>query len=206
MGRVTLFVSLATAAVVVGCNDRTQPQAPLTPSALTSPVNADLDPQAAHAQSSGHQASAAMPPDISGVWSFESVVRVNQPSDLNELIGAPPVGTPMTQVTCRPMATWTIVQHGATFDAEATQEVTCRVGEVEFVPPEFAFPPTYSLSGWINGRSVHLSWPIDEPNCQNHGSVRVTGGVAREIVGVTGGCTLPFHPGSLSEHWTLRRP
>lgn len=149
---------------------------------------------------------AAPVPDIGGSWVFEETIWVLQPSQLNEVIGAPPSDRPMTQVECDAVGTVEIDQQGCEIQGTATQSVVCRVDGVEFVPPDFAFNPEFDInSGWLHGRSIYFETGHTLNICNNRGSVRVLGGVAERIEAV-GDCPVSFHPGEYHSFWTMRRP
>lgn len=149
---------------------------------------------------------AAPVPDIGGSWVFEEKIWVLQPSQLNEVIGAPPSDQPMTQVECEAVGTIEIEQQSCELQGTATQSVVCTVDGVEFVPPDFAFNPEFNINtGRLRGRSIYFETGHTLNICDNRGSVRVLGGVAERIEAV-GDCPVPFDPGEQHSFWTMWRP
>lgn len=184
-----LFFAGLVATALAACSPR-------TPTGIEGVATGDPSLKAAH----------GAVPDISGSWVFEERIRVLQPSSLNPVIGAPIVNTPMTQVVCDAEGTIEIVQQGATFHGTATQAVLCRVGDVEFVPPAFAFNPVFDIpSGDIRGRSIHFQTGHTLNQCENRGSLGLERGVAESIHAI-GDCPVPFDPGEHHSTWRIRRP
>ena len=144
-------------------------------------------------------------PDIAGEWIYSERIWVLQPSELNDLIGAPQVDKPMTQVVCRARGAMSIEQDGSTFEGTATQEVICSVDGVAFVPPEFAFNPEFTVfNGSVHGRSIRFETGHTLNVCVNRGSAEVIAGVV-ESMNIVGSCPLPFHPGEGHSSWSIVR-
>lgn len=168
------------------------------------PIATDVEPPAAATDPAPTPAARAVP-DVSGSWTFHERIVVLQPSELNGVIGAPAREEPMTKVVCQSEGTMELDQDGAAFEGTATQSVVCRVGDVSFVPPEFAFNPEFTLfDGRIRGHAVHFRTGHTLNVCKNRGSVRVQGGVVSEIRAV-GDCPVPFDPGEHHSMWYLKR-
>lgn len=145
-------------------------------------------------------------PHVGGEWVFSETISVLQPSELNAIIGGPEVEAPMTRVNCVAEGTMTLEQSGAAFEGTATQSVICRIGDVSFVPPEFAFNPEFFiLNGRIHGHAIHFDTGHSLNTCPQRGSIRVDGNTAVAL-SAFGKCEVPFHPGVHNSWWTIRRP
>lgn len=173
---------------------------PACDSADSTGVDAAPSPEATRTSS-----DIASVPSIAGEWAFSERIWVLQPSELNGLIGAPPVERPMTQMVCHAEGGIELVQQGASFEGTATQSVICSVDGVEFVPPAFAFNPEFTISnGRIRGRSIYFETGHTLNVCDNRGSVRIRGGTIQSM-GAIGNCPVIFDPGEHHSSWTMWR-
>jgi hypothetical protein len=158
--------------VLLGCNR----QADTTISSLS----AGPSPLAL-SELAGPVAAQATVIDISGLWSFTETVNAQMPIEVIEQFGVPlqPEGR-ITHLICENSGIATFVQTGSTFNGtQETQLSRCvtRGGQVL----EGFFALTFSVRGYIEGRSVHAEDP--NANCPASFVALVSDGVATGMRG-----------------------
>jgi len=173
MNRLIPVVLVAASLAVSACATDERPSSPIAPSDAT-------------------EVSANASLDLSGVWSWSETTILKLRPEAVALFGAAVEG-PVTHIECNSSGQLTLTHTPAGISGAATQQSSCITqGGQAFDPP--LFPPGWTMTGELNGRS--LSFVVDTGlfPCPYRGSVRVLGGQAVELK-ATGGCEVPSELG-----------
>jgi hypothetical protein len=165
--------------------------------------NSDNPPLSPVAPTGSSSASPNAELDLSGVYDWSETTILKLRPEAVALFGVAVEG-PVTHIECRSSGELTLVQTPAGVTGSATQQSTCvTAGGQAFVPP--IFPPAWTMTGQLTGRSFTFVIDTGVFPCPYRGSVRAQGGQVVELK-ATGSCEVPSELGhDKILHWRAVR-
>jgi hypothetical protein len=162
---------------VVACHTDNPPASPIAPTASLSTSSNGSASVSSHAGL-----------DVSGVYDWGETTILKLRPEAVALFGVAVEG-PVTHIECRSSGELTLVQSPAGVTGSATQQSSCVTADGQaFVPP--VFPPAWTMTGRLTGRSFSFTIDTGVFPCPYRGSVHSQGGQVVKLT-ATGSCEVP---------------